>query len=183
MTLELAAPSRSVFDAARRWRNKPDVRPGLRTPFMLTIEQQGRFYDDVVCDRNSPHRYFTLLRKRDATIAGLGGLTNIEWENGHAEISLILAPHFQGQGCGKEAVLLLLEEAFDRMRLETVFGEVYACNDAVDFWVGMLSSPEHWTQLPNRKMHGGVLYNSLIFWFYKVDWKAGRYHPKQETEG
>jgi hypothetical protein len=124
---------------------------------------QGDFYEGVVCNRNSKHRYFA-IRNVDVFL-GMGGLTNIEWENGQAEISLILKPTERGKGYGRGAVGLLLDHAFNNMRLATVCGEVYGCGN-VKFWEKMVDERNGYkTELIGRKLHDGILYNSMWFAF------------------
>ena len=100
----------------------------------------------------------------------MGGLTNIEWENSQAEISLIINPALQKQGHGKEAVRLLLDQAFNYLNLKTVYGEVYTCNDcAFEFWKKLANASENqrgcWVILPNRKYWKGQYHNSAYFSF------------------
>jgi len=101
----------------------------------------------------------------------MGGLTNIEWENGLAEISLIIDPSYRGGGRGRMAVQLLLDQAFCRLRLETVFGEVYTINPALDFWAKVA---RHYTAdcttLPRRKFWNGNLYSSMYFSITREGW-------------
>jgi RimJ/RimL family protein N-acetyltransferase len=159
--------TRQVAEDARRWRN--DVRPSLRTPFMLTEEMQQDFYRDVVCDRRSSLRYWAIeARVSDDPVrwdpVGVGGLTDIAWENGIAEIALILSPQATGLGIGTRAVDAILDEAFGAMRLRTVFGESYICNPGVGFWQKLAERRGwHTTILPRRKWWQGRLWDSFVF--------------------
>lgn len=174
--LRLDAPDRHDAEAVRQWRNSDEVRPSLRTAFMLTREQQADFYENVCCNRYSRHRYFAVRRvptspvsmnEPDSGLFAFGGLTNIEWENGNAEISLIVNPALRGMKVGSRAVTLLLAEAFERMRLAIVFGEVYHCNGGARiFWEREVSQRDGaWVTVPDRKFWNGKLYASTLFWF------------------
>lgn len=161
-------------EEARVWRN--EWRESLRTPFLLTEDMQRDFYQRVVCNRDAHDRYWAIERVNasivqdgDAVvgrvIVAMTGLTGIQWENGLAEISLIVGPSYHGKGVGSAAVRLVLEEAFLRMRLLTVSGEVYECNtEAVPFWkkVTALAGGSIVT-LPRRKWWDGKLWDSLWF--------------------
>ena len=95
---------------------------------------------------------------------GMGGITNIQWENRIGEISLIIDPEKRGKGVGKEVVHVLLEQAFLGMGLKTVFGECYMCNEAWHFWKKVktrYSGLE--TILPNRKFWNGIFYDGYYF--------------------
>lgn len=167
MKLLLEAPTAADCEQVRVWRN--DVLPYLRTPFRLTDLQQDAFYRDIVSDRGAPHRYFS-MRDRvtgpEGHLLAFGGLTDIQWENGCAEISLLTNPYARGQGVGRAAVDALLHEAFRSMRLQTVFGEVYQFNPAVGFWMAMLKTYKgDYVQVPRRKFFDGRLHGSMLFWF------------------
>lgn len=150
-------------ERARQWRNQD--RSGLRTPFPLTAEMQADFYQRTVCARLSPHRYFAIA-EGDGPMLAMGGLTNLEWENGRAEISLVTDPALRGQGIGRASVALLLEEAFQRMRLARVWGECYDCNPAIRFWERMVDDHRAATAwIADTKFWDGRWWPSLIFTF------------------
>jgi RimJ/RimL family protein N-acetyltransferase len=146
------------------------VPESLRTPVTLTPEMQAAFYRQVLSDQRTPHRYWAV---RNHDFIGMVGLTDIQWENGLAEISLIVSPPWRGDGRGAAAVALVLEEAFERMRLETVFGECYVCNPAVHFWQRIAERYQgDITMLPRRKMWAGTLHHSLYFSIGREQWLA-----------
>ena len=127
----------------------------------MTEDDQLRFlrnYDPY------KHRYWMAYSADD--LVGMGGITNIQWENRLGEISLIIDPKQQGKQHGERAVGHLLEQAFGNMGLKTVFGECYMCNEAWKFWKKIVT--EHAGQetiLPNRKLWKGRFYDSLYFSF------------------
>ena len=159
----LGALTQHDCEQARRWRN--EWRESLRTPFLLTEEMQRDFYQRVVCNRDARDRYWAVTRVEDGIFVAMVGLTGLQPENGVAEISLIVGPSFHGQGVGTVAVRLVLEEAFQRMRLLTVCGEVYECNlSAVPFWKNVTAlAGGSWVTLPRRKWWAGRLWDSGWF--------------------
>ena len=99
-----------------------------------------------------------------SVLVGMCGLVDIQWENSIAEISLIIDPKQQKRGMGYSAVELVLDEAFNRMGLKTVFGECYECNPAICFWKKITQKYNGYgTALLNRKLWNGKLYDSLYF--------------------
>jgi len=170
--MKLDVLTREQCQLVREWRNiEPQF---LRTPYLLTETMQDEFFDNVINNRDSKHRYFALIEINESIIndsrdigkplfIGMGGLTNIEWENGTAEISLIINPEYRRQGKGKEAVKLILNEAFFKHRLFSVFGEVYDCGNR-GFWEAIVKQWDGYsTDLVNRKWWNGKLYNSMWF--------------------
>lgn len=167
MKLSLEPVTRDGCELARRWRN--EVLGTLRTPFPLTAEQQEAFYQSLQ-DRNCLHRYwevgkeFRVNERPLYDMVGLVGLTNIDWYNGCAEISLIISPNHRGKGIGKEAVRLVLEQAFMYMRMHQVYGEVYFSNPGIDFWRKVVKEYGGYsTTLPDRKWWDGKWWDSLYF--------------------
>ena len=157
--MKLEVLTRGQCQLVREWRN--NELQAWRTPYMLTEKMQDNFYDDIVQDRNSKHRYFAIMG--GGQFIGMGGLTNIEWENGTAEISLIINPNYRRKRCGTEAVDLLLDEAFDRMRLYSVHGEEYACG-CIEFWSHIIDrSSAYSVKLQDRKFYNGIMYDSMWF--------------------
>lgn len=164
--MRLAPLSEEECIVVGEWRNA--ARETLRTTTLSTPDSQQRFYRDVVLNPSSPHRYWA-LRRHD--FVGMAGLTDISWENGSAEISLIINPAYSKLGNGRIAFGLILSEAFERMRLSTVYGECYFCNPAVEFWQKVVK--EHGgfkTVLPRRKFWDGELFGSLYFSIGGTEW-------------
>jgi len=140
----------------RQWRNG-DI-SAARTPYLLTDLMQKDFYKNVVSNRVSPHRYWAVLDsalhevtqfgddtpqykdislngvKERGRLLGIAGLTNIEWENGRAEIALMIAPSERGKGYGLEAFERIKLWGFARMRLHTIYACVYGNNPALVAW-------------------------------------------------
>jgi RimJ/RimL family protein N-acetyltransferase len=96
-------------------------------------------------------------------LIGMGGLTNIDYINSHAEISLILEPGHRGKGLGMESVKMLVAEGKGNIGLKTIWGEVYNCGN-VAFWQKVVQEfGGYATKLPNRKLWQGHYYDSMWF--------------------
>ena len=167
----------------RVWRN--ESLETLRTARRLSVEEQCRFYQEVVSNPHSPHRYWAIYTDvpdlpgvlDGARFLGMGGLTYIQVENRLAEISLILDPEVRGMGLGEQAVDLLLAEGFDRMGLKTIFGECYECNpDGVVFWNKVRDKYSGFsTWLPCRKFWAGEFHSSLYFSIDANSWREAHH--------
>ena len=129
---------------------------------MLTEDMQYDFYERC-SDRNSPHRYFAIMGNGYKFI-GMGGITYIQWENRIGEITLIIDPKVRKDGLGEKAVDLLLDYAFNHLNLHTVFGEVYTCNEAANFWLEITRKYKGQSRrLPDRKYWKREYWDSCYF--------------------
>ena len=161
--MRLRAIEQGDLPLTLQWRNDPAARVGLRTPFPLNLDQQEQFYRDVICNRQSAHRYWML---EDVAPVGMVGLTNISWENRIGEISLITDPGLRGKGYGSAGCRLVLQEAFGVLGLLTVCGECYVENPALGFWQTMVTRYDGSdTILPRRKFWHGRLCDGYYFTF------------------
>lgn len=176
----------------RKWRN--NARESLRTPGFLNYEMQQEFYNNIICNKNSKYKYYGIFvideekQKHIEEVAlkslkspginfdyckilvGMGGITNIEWENRIAEISLIIGPQYTKKGIGKKAVSLLLDEGFNNLGLYNIYGEVYQCNKNIKFWYKEIEKYKAYkTTLPCKKYFNGIHYNSIYFNFNKFE--------------
>lgn len=123
---------RADVEAVRVWRNAQlDV---LRQSSPLSVADQERWFREVVQPMHrSPQPRFLLTNLRDASgeLVGYGGLTNIDWEHGRAEVSFLVATE---RTADRElyardftAYLEFLKAwAFEDLGLQRLFTETYA---------------------------------------------------------
>lgn len=166
MNLKLRCVTDDDLQKAREWRN--EVRETLRTPYFISAFQQYEFFKSLQSP-TSKMRYFSI----DAnfgncdnyyTLVAVVGFAPISLENRNAEISIILSPEHRGKNIGEPCLALLLEEGFERINLENIYGEVYFCNPYLNFWDRFIRKYDLDTSvLPNRKYWDGHYFDSLYF--------------------
>lgn len=167
--LIFTAPTYDDVQEVRAWRNADIAH--LRTPFLLTEKMQKDFYYNVVCDRNSSSRFWSLQIQGQDGLIGFAGLINIQWENRIAEISLLINPKEQGKGHGNTAVYMMLRKGFRELNLINIFAECYHCNKALGFWQRMQAKyGGSSVNLPNRKFWDGQYWDSSYFNFNRLDY-------------
>jgi len=161
--MEFKVLSSQDCEEVRLWRN--EVPEALRTPYMLTEEQQEGFYDNVICDRNAKAKYWGVWEENK--FIGMTGIENIEWENRRGEISLILSPEYRGNGNGAIALDILLHKGFNELNLQNIWGVCYECNfKASTFWEReIVKRGLYYTMLPNMKYWRGKYWRGLYFNF------------------
>lgn len=162
MTLE--AMTLDDAQTVRLWRNeRPDA---LRTPYPLSEAEQQAWY------MNHDGRFFSIVG--DGFLAGYGGVQHIQWESRIGELSLLMDPGVAHMRA--EALDLILTYAFETMRLDTVYAEVYECNHDLVWWQYVAGGPECTTaRLPNRKWYQGKYWDSLYISF------DGRAYGEEKT--
>ena len=162
--------------AIAEWRNK-DIRP-FRTPRKLTDRDQERYFERLSTDNTlRMHALIGEVFLSDETrfideygihdpevLIGYGGIENIDWYNRTAEISLFIRPELRGNGYGKKAVNLILNDAFCMAGIHTVWGEAYSTTDAYMFWEHVIQQfgGSVW-YMNDRKFYDNRWYNALGF--------------------
>ena len=67
--------------------------------------------------------------ERENKLIGEIGFRTIKWFNRKAEITLLISSEYQGKGHGKQALLMLMKFAFEKMNLYRLEAEVIDYND------------------------------------------------------
>lgn len=188
--MQLKVLSYPDCEQARIWRN--DSMSMNRTPYLLTQEQQGRFYQEQVNNRLANARYWGIWEESKSLklnfehkesinypvvenpeteqFIGMGEITNISPENRNGEIGLIMHPEHLGEA--DKAIDLILEQGFDNLNLENIFGECYLCSPYLQIWeTAARKYNAICNYLPNRKYWDGKYYGSLNFNINREVWK------------
>ena len=177
--MELAELTKEQCEIVRQWRNQ-DISI-YKTSFLLTKEMQEKFYEDVICNRNSDCRFWGVHNdcgdlqpeKECLHFVGMVGLTSISLENRNAELSIVIDRGLRKQSLGEKALNLLLGKGFNELNLDNIYGECYWSNSAIKFWNKMiLKYNAKEVTLPARKYWDGLYYNSLYFTFNKNTWRT-----------
>jgi len=112
----------------RAWRNEDDTRSWFFDSGPVTEEQHAAWFRSY---RDRDDDFVFVIEEAQGARAPLGqvSLYRIDWESARAECGrLIIRGSMRGRGLAREATRLLLDLAFGRLGLETVWLEVYADN-------------------------------------------------------
>jgi RimJ/RimL family protein N-acetyltransferase len=180
--MEFKVLSADECEQVRIWRNS--CLESLRTPYLLTNEQQFDFFKNVICNREAKARYWGIWKTVNMVVAqyrpdgvvhnardedvysliGMAGIENIEWENRRGEISLIIDPQYRSMGNGDDAFKILLDKAFNELNLLNIWGVCYECNPAVSFWERQINKYNAFNaMLQNMKYFNGQYWRGLYF--------------------
>lgn len=117
------------FDVGRNynWGNDPEIiRLTGMSPYPKSTVDLERWFEGVCVNPNA--KMFTIKTIEGEYIGNID-ITDIDWRAGRGEIGLLIGePHFRGQGYGAEAIRLLVDFAFDEMRLHRLEARVLAFN-------------------------------------------------------
>lgn len=127
--VELRALSSLYFDNVFRWRNNPEVYKWARQYEPMTHEEFYRWFHNR--DEKSIKRYAICVNSK---CVGVVSLSDIDWVNRRAEFSIFVDPSLKGCGYGKAGLRALLKHAFNVLNLDTVWGESFAGNPAIEMF-------------------------------------------------
>jgi RimJ/RimL family protein N-acetyltransferase len=98
-------------------------------PMPTSLEKQQEYISRLYGNENS--LILGIQCKADSQLIGTGGLSQIEWINQRAELTLCIGPKDRrGKGYGSEATMLILRHAFTKLNLHSVILRVIAYNNA-----------------------------------------------------
>lgn len=126
--------TKDISPEQRDWRNNDQVWMTCRQNHIISYAQQGDWLRNIASDPTI--QMFGIEVGYDTNI-GTCGLTSINYHHGTAEFSLLIAPAYQGKKYSKPALILLLDYGFNRLRLETIWGDVMENNIAVQIFENM----------------------------------------------
>lgn len=155
LKLELISKKPSELLKIAKWRNETliSLRSNFRTP--VDIDHQYKWIDSIF---NSSDVYFFIYD--DTKFIGYSGLDKLNKVNKTAELGLLIGKPHQGQNYGKKATISTLAYAFDILKLNCVFIEVYLTTDTwINFWHNLGFKKEG--ILRQRKFWSGKFYDSV----------------------
>lgn len=123
----------------RLQRNDPRLYKYFRQDKPITPEAQKRFWREVGSNKNLC-RLFQIYQEIDANVNCVGycGFLPLNLYARRAEFGIFIVPEFQGNGIGKEALLLLLKNGFDA-GISVIYSDVldYEGENRWDFYKSM----------------------------------------------
>ena len=110
-------------------RSDPKVMEYVCRPLASSIEEAESFINKIIKGiKDNQLVYWGITTKVDNSLIGTICLWNVSRENHRAEIGYELMPAFQGQGLMQEAIIRVIEYAFNKLRLHSLEAEVNPAN-------------------------------------------------------
>ena len=100
---------------------------GVSFESVEATKEQMLWFSDL--EKNATGLWWTICTKGDGKFIGAGGLNDLDKENKKAEIGFWLLPENWGRGIMTEAVPLILNHAFNNLRIHRVEGFVETENE------------------------------------------------------
>jgi len=117
------------------WRNNYDIFKWCRQNDFISDASQREWFNKQHNDPTIRMYRIVWSKKENAEwkkfLAGVCGLTSIDWIVRKAEFSLYIGTEFQGQNFGEIALDLLLDHGFHNLNLNLIWGEVIDGNPAL----------------------------------------------------
>ena len=130
---------------ALEWRNCPEVFATCRQFTLLSDKSHQQWLDRIATDPSC--KMFSIHSEEYHNIpVGVGGLTNICWQARHAEVSLYIAPSYQGKKLSFKALATICRHGFEDFNLNKLWGEIFNNNiKSIKIFtrLGFVPSPGH----------------------------------------
>ncbi len=127
--VRLRAVERDDLPRLVAWLNDPELRSHVLHFSPLSLGDEERWFERLGQDASS--RVFAIERREADTFIHVGvcGLHDVDLRNGGCTVGIFLGePAERGRGTGRVAMRLLLDFAFDELRLHRVELEVFEEN-------------------------------------------------------
>lgn len=136
----------TVFEWRVEWlrqqRNRPELMKYFRQSEPIKYMDQLRWFNSL--DKKNVRLFAVTIGSVDPKIVGYVGLNPIDWRHNHAEFGIFIIPEEHDKGYGSEAMKLLLEYSFKRLKLHKVYSDVleYAGENTFKFYENLKFKPE-----------------------------------------
>ena len=127
--LYLSTVSEEYADDFVRWINDPEIFGHMRDmSYSTNLEEQKLGISQLLQDPTQ--RAFNIFYVPDDRLIGNGGFKNINWEDGRAELGMLIGEKkYQGMGLGTEACWLVCKYGFEEFKFHNILSEIYENNE------------------------------------------------------
>jgi UDP-4-amino-4,6-dideoxy-N-acetyl-beta-L-altrosamine N-acetyltransferase len=159
----------NIPSSALKWRNDPQIYRWCRQYEPITEEHHKKWLESI---QDDPKIKMYGIDSEGAYV-GVCGFTGIDWINRSAEFSLYIAPDYQRQGHGTEALKELIKHGFETLNLNRIWGEVFEDNPALSIDLKLGFQEEG--LLRETYYRNGKYINTHIISLLKKDYFSGLY--------
>jgi RimJ/RimL family protein N-acetyltransferase len=126
--VRIRAIEKRDIDEIMKWINDPEVKSNLLMRYPVSQYQEERWIETALATDNQRNKTFALETKDGVYLGGIG-LHKIDWENSNAEVGIVIGKkEYWNKGYGTDAMLAILDFAFNQMNLHRVYLRVFEFN-------------------------------------------------------
>jgi RimJ/RimL family protein N-acetyltransferase len=126
--VRIRAYEKTDIDEVLKWINDPEVTATLMLRYPVSRYQEEKWIERALDPANERNKVYALETKDGIYLGGIG-LHNISWESGNAEAGIVIGKkEYWNKGYGTDAMMTLLDFAFNQMNLHRVYLRVYEFN-------------------------------------------------------
>ena len=126
--VRIRAIEKTDIDEIMKWVNDPEVIDNLLMRYPVSRYQEEKWIEKALNDSNVRNKVFAIETKDGVYLGGIG-LHAINWENRNAEVGIVIGKkEHWNKGYGTDAMMTVLDFAFNRMNLHRVSLRVYDFN-------------------------------------------------------
>lgn len=163
----LRAIERADLPLLLTWRNDSQFRQYFREHRELSLEQQTRWYEQVVL-ADDRVRMFAICDTTTHQLLGACGLCYIHWLDRHADFSIYIGyqQRYIDDYYAVDAALTLMRYGFDELNLHRLWAEIYAFDTRkIQFFerIGFILEGRHrQTHWSHGQWHDSLFYGRLV---------------------
>lgn len=126
--IRIRAIEKTDIDEIMKWINDPEVMKNLLMRYPVSRFQEEKWIENALSSDNPRNKVFA-LETHDGIYLGGIGLHAIDWENRNAEAGIVIGKkEYWNKGYGTDAMITLLEFAFNQMNMHRVYLRVFGYN-------------------------------------------------------
>ena len=160
----------------------PDLFKYTSTP--VTDEQAEDYFSRAFKERDEGRAYpFTLIHKPSGDIAGTSRFADIVWRHRNAELGFTwLTPDVQGTSVNVESKYLMLEHAFEALKLLRVHIITDTRNSRSQRAIRTLGAQYEGTLRAHHVAKGDYIRDTMVFSIIYSDWEEVKAHLERRIE-
>ncbi len=114
------------YETYVKWLNNPKITQFLDVnDSLITLSNEKELLEKIA----SEEFCFAIIKKEDDTLLGNVGVTKIDYKNGKAELGIFIGEEENlSKGYGSEAIKLIINFAFNEIRLHNIWLSVFSNN-------------------------------------------------------
>jgi RimJ/RimL family protein N-acetyltransferase len=126
--VRIRAIEKTDIDEIMKWINDREVMDNLLMRYPVSRYQEEKRIERTLEGSDERNKVFAIETKEGVYLGGIG-LHRITWENRNAEVGIVIGKkEYWNKGYGSDAMIAILDFAFNRMNLHRVYLRVFSFN-------------------------------------------------------